>query len=270
MSLKDEDFTGSIPEFYDTYLVPLIFKAYAEDIARRVSALAPRKVLETAAGSGVVARSLASQLHTDARYVVTDLNQPMLDHAAAKQGPDDRIDWRVEDALNLTFGNDSFDTVVCQYGVMFYPDRQRGYEEAYRVLKSGGSYVFNVWDALSANDFARDVSDAVGDLYPDDPPQFLPRTPYGYYDHELIRGELEAAGFGRVSFTTIEEPCTAPSPRHPVIAYCHGTPLRNEIEAKGDGALARVTDHVTDVLTEKYGNGPITAKMRAHVVVAEK
>lgn len=267
---KDKEFIGSIPEFYDTYLVPLIFEAYAEDLADRVSALDPRTILETAAGSGVIPRSLAHRLHADARYVVTDLNQPMLDHAAEKQGPDARIDWQQADALNLPFDKDMFDAVVCQYGVMFYPDRPRGYDEVHRVLKPGGSYVFNVWDSLATNDFAREVTDAVGTIFPEDPPQFLPRTPYGYYDHDLIRDELQAAGFSKVSITSKEEPCTAPSPRHPVIAYCHGTPLRGEIEAKGGDMLDRVTDQVTAVLAEKYGEGPVAAKMCAHIIVAEK
>ena len=126
MTESDKEFTGSIPEFYDTYLVPLIFEAYAKDLAERVAALAPKSVLETAAGSGVVTRALASLLASDARYVVTDLNQPMLDYAASKQGPDNRITWRQADALSLPFADASFDAVICQFAVMFFPDKMAG------------------------------------------------------------------------------------------------------------------------------------------------
>ena len=126
MTDSDSGFVGSIPEIYDNYLVPLIFEVYANDLAERAAALAPKAVLETAAGSGVLARALAPRLSADARYMVTDLNQPMLDHAAAKQGPDARITWQQADALDLPFNKATFDAVVCQFGVMFFPDRVAG------------------------------------------------------------------------------------------------------------------------------------------------
>ena len=135
MAESDKVFAGSIPEFYDTYMVPLIFEAYATDLAERVAGLAPKAVLETAAGSGVVTRALAARLPSDASYVVTDLNQPMLDHARTKQGPDARITWQQADALKLPFEEGAFDAVVCQFGAMFFPDKVTGYAEARRVLK---------------------------------------------------------------------------------------------------------------------------------------
>jgi len=135
MPETDKVFAGSIPENYDRYLVPLIFESFAQDIAQRVAALSPSTVLETAAGSGVVTRALAPRLSPDASYVVTDLNQPMLDYAAMRQAADNRISWRKADALALPFEDAAFDLVCCQFGVMFFPDRQAGYREAKRVLK---------------------------------------------------------------------------------------------------------------------------------------
>ena len=195
MTESDKVFTGSIPELYDAYLVPLIFEAYAKDLAERAAALAPKAVLETAAGSGVVTRALASLLASDTSYTVTDLNQPMLDHAANKQGPDGRITWRQADALDLPFDDASFDAVVCQFGAMFFPDRIAGYTEARRVLKPGGSFLFNVWDRIDANEFAHVVTEAAASVFPAEPPRFLVRTPHGYHDLELIRYELGKAGF---------------------------------------------------------------------------
>jgi len=139
--------------------VPLIFEAYANDLARRAAALSPRTVLETAAGSGVVTRALASRLASDAGYMVTDLNQPMLDHAAYRQGSDERITWQQADALKVPFDDAAFDVVVCQFGVMFFPDRIAGYAEAWRLLKPGGSFLFNVWDKIDANEFAHVVTE---------------------------------------------------------------------------------------------------------------
>ena len=215
MTASDKAFGGSIPEFYDTYLVPLIFEAYASDLVERTAALAPKAVLETAAGSGVVTRTLASRLAADARYVVTDLSQPMLDRAESRQGPDDRIMWRQADALDLPFEGASFDAIVCQFSVMFFPDKVAGYAEARRVLRPGGSFLFNVWDRIEANEFADVVTDAAASVFPNDPPRFLARTPHGYHDLDQIRDDLGRAGFSHVSTTTLERTSSAASPRQP-------------------------------------------------------
>lgn len=268
MTEDDSAFAGSIPEFYDTYLVPLIFESYAADLAERVAARAPGAVLEVAAGSGVVPRVLAPMLPQDARYTVTDLNQPMLDHAASKQGSDARITWQQADALNLPFEEDSFDAIACQFGVMFFPDRIAGYAEARRVLKPGGTFHFNVWDRIEANEFADVVTQAAAEVFPEDPPRFLARTPHGYHDEGLIREELTKAGFDEVSVTSVERMSPAPSPRHPAIAYCQGTPLRNEIEARDGSLLDHVTERATQAIAARYGSGAVSARIRGHVVAA--
>ena len=268
MAELDKDFVGSIPEIYDTYLVPLIFEFYAQDLADRVGALRPLSVLETAAGSGVVSRAMVSALPSEARYMVTDLNQPMLDHAASKQESDSRISWRQADAMDLPFDDASFDIVVCQFGVMFYPDRITGYSEAYRVLKPGGTLIFNVWDRIETNEFADVVTAAVAAVFPDDPPQFLPRTPHGYYDEGLIREELRGVGFTDVRYESLETSSFAPSPRHPAIAYCQGTPLRNEIEERNADFLDRVTDCAAEAISLRYGTGPVSARIRGHIITA--
>jgi len=266
----DSRFAGSIPETYDAFLVPLIFESYASDLAGRAAALAPRLVLETAAGSGVVMRALAPQLADDARYVVTDLNQPMLNRAAARFGPDERVIWRQADALELPFEAGTFDVVLCQFGVMFFPDRVAGYREARRVLKDGGSFLFNSWDRIEENEFADLVTRTAAEVFPDNPPKFLARTPHGYCDVDLIRKDVEAAGFTDVSIDTVDAVSAAPSPRHPAIAYCHGTPLRNEIEERDATLLGVVTDRAEAAIAERYGAESVSAKIRGHVVIAKR
>jgi len=267
---RDKDFVGSIPEIYDTYLVPLIFESYAQDLADRVSALGPDTVLETAAGSGVVARALAPALSATAHYTVTDLNQPMLDHAASKQQPNSRITWRQADALNLPFDDASFDVVVCQFGVMFYPDRAAAYAEALRVLRPGGTLIFNVWDRIETNEFADIVETAAATVFPDNPPRFLSRTPHGYFEEDLIQEELGAAGFSSVQYESLDANSSAASPRHPAIAYCQGTPLRNEIEERDAELMKRVTDKAADAIEARFGNGSVTGKIRGYVVAATR
>jgi ubiquinone/menaquinone biosynthesis C-methylase UbiE len=268
MSATDKVFTGSIPEIYDTYLVPLIFEAYASDLARRAAEAAPAQVLETAAGTGAVTRALAPLLEKGTRYIVSDLNQPMLDTAANRQGADERIAWRQADALNLPFEAASFDVVCCQFGVMFFPDRIAGYREALRVLKPGGRFLFSVWDRIEHNDFARVVTEAAGDVFPDDPPLFLARTPHGYHDVEQIDADLRKAGFSAIEIVTLQKSSDAPSARHPAIAYCQGTPLRNEIETRAPGTLETFTDRAAGAIAKAYGEGPVSGKIQAHVIVA--
>jgi ubiquinone/menaquinone biosynthesis C-methylase UbiE len=268
MSETDKVFAGSVPENYDRYLVPLIFESFAQDIAQRVSALSPSAVLETAAGSGVVARALAPRLAPDASYVVTDLNQPMLDYAAGRQVADSRIRWRKADALALPFQDAAFDLVCCQFGAMFFPDRPSGYREAKRVLKPGGCFLFSVWDRIEENVFANDVTNALAEVFPSDPPRFLARTPHGYYDTALIRRDLEKAGFSSVVIETRADQSRASSPHQAAMAYCQGTPLRNEIEARDATKLEAATDYAALKIASAHGNGEVVAKIQAHVILA--
>ena len=265
---KDKVFAGSIPENYDRHMVPLIFEPFAADLARRAAALSPNAVLEIAAGTGVVTRALAPKLSAGASYVVTDLNQPMLDYAASRQAPDSRITWRQADAMTLPFEDAAFDLVCCQFGAMFFPDRTAGYREAKRVLKPGGHFLFNVWDRIEENVFADDVTNALARIFPNDPPRFLARTPHGYHDTALIRRDLESAGFSRVTIETRAEQSRASSPRIPAVAYCQGTVLRNEIETREPGKLQAATDYAASAIADKHGGGAVAAKIQAHIITA--
>ncbi len=268
MPETDKLFAGSIPTFYDTYLVPMIFRPYAEDLARRVSVHNPSNVLETAAGTGVVTRALAAKLAPSARYTVTDLNQPMLAIAKERQGNDPRITWQQADALSLPFADNSFDAVCCQFGVMFFPDRVAGYREAKRVLKPGGRFLFNVWDRIEENVFALEVTNALAEIFAGDPPRFMARTPHGYHDESIISAELGLAGFTDVVIERRADVSRAPSASHAATAYCQGTPLRNEIEARGPDKLQEATDLATAAIAKRYGTGEVEGKILALVVTA--
>ncbi|MBZ9709907.1 methyltransferase domain-containing protein [Mesorhizobium sp. ESP7-2] len=264
----DKLFAGSIPENYDRYMVPLIFEPFAVDIAQRAAALSPGAVLEIAAGTGVVTRALAPRLAPGASYMVTDLNQPMLDYAASRQTPDSRIEWRQADGMALPFEDAAFDLVCCQFGAMFFPNRTSAYREARRVLKPGGRFLFNVWDRIEENVFADDVTNALARIFPDDPPRFLARTPHGYHDKALIRRDLEDAGFSDVAIETTAEQSRASSPRLPAVAYCQGTVLRSEIEARDAGKLDAATDYAASAIADRHGSGEVAAKIQAHVIMA--
>jgi ubiquinone/menaquinone biosynthesis C-methylase UbiE len=267
MAEVDAVFAGSIPALYDKYLGPLIFEPYAHDIARRLSALEAGRVLETAAGTGIVTRALAGALPPGANIVATDLNQPMLDHAA-KQLSSSRVSFQKVDAQALPFAEAAFDAVVCQFGVMFFPEKQKAYSEARRVMKPGGRFIFNVWDKIEHNDFPNLVTAALAELFPNDPPRFMARTPHGYHDREAIIAELRRAGFGKVEVETLTRRSVAPSCRDPAIGYCQGTPLRSEIEARDANRLVEATEKAASRIAERFGNGPVDGMIQAHVFTA--
>jgi ubiquinone/menaquinone biosynthesis C-methylase UbiE len=270
MVATDKLFGGSIPEIYDRFMVPLIFEPYARDLAERLAKAGPRDLLETATGTGVLTRAMASRLPQSTRITATDLNQPMLDYAKARQPDDGRTAWKQADALALPFEDQTFDAVVCQFGAMFFPDKVAGYKEARRVLRSGGHFMFNVWDRISENDFADTVTQALAEVFPGDPPRFMARTPHGYHDVDRIRADLKAAGFTNVSVDAMNARSKAPSAHDPAIAYCQGTPLKNEIEARDASRMAEATTKAAEALARRFGNGAVDGRIRAFVITARR
>ena len=267
---NDRVFAGSIPNLYEQYMVPMLFEPYAEDLAARVAALRPTRVLEIAAGTGVVTRRLAAVLGPEVSIVATDLNQPMLDLAAAL-GTARQVQWRQADAMQLPFDDATFDVVVCQFGAMFFPDKSQAFAEARRVLTANGTFIFNVWDRLEHNEFGEVVLQAVADAFPSDPPQFIARIPHGYYDCSVIARDLASGGFDRSpTFTTVTARSRAASARIPAVAICQGTPLRSEIEARDAARLDEITDMATAAVSNRFGSSAVDGKMQAHIVVVEK
>lgn len=269
MTGNDASFMGAIPALYERYLGPLFFQPYAEDIVARVGTLEHGKLLETAAGTGIVTRALARSLPRTVEIVATDLNQAMLDYATTLlHAPQAR--WRRADAQDLPFADASFEAVVCQFGVMFLPDKQRGYREALRVLKPGGRFVFNVWGRLEDNEISHTVAQAVAALFPDNPPRFMERTPFGYSDTDVIRAELQRAGFGRVEIDAVEKVSRAASAHEPAIGLCQGTPLRNEIEARDPSRLGEATDKAANAVAARFGPSAVQGRMLAYAITGHR
>ena len=199
----------------------------------------------------------------------TDLNQAMIDYAARRL-PSPRVAWRQADAQALPFPDAMFDVVVCQFGVMFFPDMAKAFSETHRVLRPGGRFLFNVWDRIEANDFAHVAVQAVAALFPEDPRLFLARTPHGHHDTTLIEARPRRAGFGGVTVETVAKKSTASSPRDPALGFCQGTPMRNEIEARDPNRLEEATDVAAAAIAARFGGGPVAGQMRAYVITARR
>jgi SAM-dependent methyltransferase len=264
MVATDIVFAGSIPEYYHNCLGPFLFEPYAEDLAGRAGALRPSRILETAAGTGIVTAALTRAL-PEAEIVATDLNPDMLRVAAAKVGSD-RVTFAPADAQALPYPDSGFDLVVCQFGAMFFPDRIAAYREARRVLRPGGALLFNVWDRLDANPASQAVAEAVAALFPDDPPSFINRIPFGYHDKALIDSDLRSAGFTAVEAETVAKRSRG-SARDLAPGLCQGSPLRAEIEARAPERLDEATEAALAALVARCGD-PVDAAMSAHVFTA--
>jgi SAM-dependent methyltransferase len=262
MTGSDSVFAGSIPALYDRCLGPLLFVPYARDIAARAAARGPGRVLETAAGTGIVTEALAAAL-PETEIVATDLNQAMLDIAAARGLPA-RVSFRAADAQALPFQDGSFDLVLCQFGAMFFPDRAGAYREARRMLSPPhGRFLFSVWDSLAHNPVSALLGDTVASLFPDDPPSFYRRVPFGYHDTARIEADLRAAGFADIAIETVSLVSRVDA-RAAAMGLCKGSPMGTEIEARG-GDLAQVAEAAEAALAPLDGK---EMPMSAHVVSA--
>jgi len=263
---RDVVFAGSIPEMYDRYMVPLVFRPYAELVAERARRWTPRRVLETAAGTGVVTQALHGAM-PDADIVATDLNAPMLD-VAARRIRSPRVRFEQADAQALPFADGSFDLVVCQFGIMFLPDKLAGHREARRVLVAGGRYLLVIWDSIERNHATREAGRAVAELFPADAPKFYDRIPFRYWDKALIEGDLRAAGFDQIDIETVELRSHAASARDAALALVQSTPMRAEIEALDASLLEAATDRAAAALSQFEGPEGFDAPMSAHLVTA--
>lgn len=251
-----------MPEAYERWLGPTLFRPFAVDLARRVAALRPERILELAAGTGILTRELLAAAD-GADITATDLNEAMVGYG---RGLAPAATWRQADALHLPFDDGGFDAVTCQFGVMFFPDKVAAYAEARRVVAPGGTFVFNTWGPVDTNDYAAAFIAGLDEAFPDGAPTFLSAIPHGYFDVDTIRSQLGAAGFGSVSVDTITLEGRAASAVDIATGFCTGTPNRPAIEARGD--LAAATAIIAQVMVDRLGPGEVTGRMTAHVIEA--
>jgi len=271
MTQDASQFVGNIPEHYDRALGPVIFEDYANDIARRAADLKPSRVLEIASGTGIVSRQLRNHLPESASLVVTDLNPPMLEVARSKFRPEEQVEFAPANAMGFDYPDGHFDLAVCQFGVMFFPDKQASFREALRVLSSSGTYLLSTWGAQADNPFAQITQDLVSETFPDDTPGFY-RVPFSYPGPDQVISDLTAAGFVNVAHDTITIQKTVTDLHKFARGLVFGNPLNDEIKARGG---IGVTSEEFAVRLEKrfreaWGEAPTNMPLQATVFTAQK
>jgi ubiquinone/menaquinone biosynthesis C-methylase UbiE len=262
MSQGSDQFVGDIPQTYDHGLGPYLFDGYAADMARRASASDAKAVLEIAAGTGILSRKLRDALPSSTRLTISDLNPPMLDIARGKFRADEVVEFHQADALHLPFAPGAFDLVVCQFGVMFFPDKSASLREAKRVLRAGGRYLFNAWGPMSANPYAQLANEIAIRLFPDDPPGFY-KVPFSYYDKKIVTAHLKEAGFSEIQSETVKRSIEVADWAPFARALVHGNPLIDEIRARGSVAPEKVVAAILDGLRQRLGPEPATLPLEA-------
>jgi ubiquinone/menaquinone biosynthesis C-methylase UbiE len=265
---NDASFVGSIPEFYDKGLGPIIFADQAVEMAKRVEAHDPKRVLETAAGTGIVTRELRNRLSSDALLTATDLNAPMLDVARVKFRPGEKVEFQPADALALPFPDAKFDAVVCQFGAMFYPDKDKSFREVHRVLVPGGRYFFSVWDSHKHNPFGRITHKVMEDFFPADPPQFM-KVPFSY-PFDPIKDSLTAAGFGEIHASVVKIIKEIPDPENFARGAVYGNPLIDQIKAKGEVDPEKILEALLKEFRREFGSDPARMPQQSIMFSARK
>ena len=257
-------FTGDIPGNYDRYLAPLFFEPYADDLVARITPHDGMRILEVACGTGIVTRRLVARLAGRGTIIATDLNEAMFAHARTRLPGRGDATYRHADGTSLPFESRSFDVVVCQFGVMFFPDKAAGAREAFRVLRPGGTYVFSVWDALEHNPVARLTHATIASFFPSDPPRFY-TVPFSYHDVDVIQALLRDAGFEAVRCERVAKEGTSASAAEAAIGLIEGNPVFGEIMQRRPEALADIKAAVAERLARELGDQPLRAPLRAIV-----
>jgi ubiquinone/menaquinone biosynthesis C-methylase UbiE len=267
MPTNNAAFVGSIPENYDRYLGPVLFEPYAADLAARVSVPKGASVLEVACGTGIVTRRLRDRLGPAVKLVATDLNEAMMSYAAQKFQPEDSIEWKQADATVLPFEDQSFDAVVCQFGVMFFPDKAAAAREAYRVLKPGGMFLFNVWDAIEHNDPPDIAHGIITKFFAVNPPDFYD-VPFSYHNQEVLRSLLNTAGFKDIQITVLPFEGTSPSAKDLSKGLIHGNPVITAIRERDESKLPEIEAALEAEVIARCGDAPVRARLQAIICTA--
>jgi ubiquinone/menaquinone biosynthesis C-methylase UbiE len=264
-------FTGTIPENYDTYLGPLLFEFSAADMAKRVTKALGRtgRVLEIACGTGIGTRHLSNRLPEGVTIVATDLNEAMLAHAKKVNGDLPGVTYEQADALDLPFEDASFDAVVCQFGIMFFPDKAAGMREMNRVLRPAGPLALNVWDSFDTNPAVRVVDGVIKSFFDNDPPRFL-EAPFGMSDTNELCMMFSDVGYEDVEFSHVQEFVEVRNYRDAARGFITGNPTIIEVEQRATVGVEELIAAAAEALEREFGPAPTKLPFQEIAFLANK
>jgi ubiquinone/menaquinone biosynthesis C-methylase UbiE len=263
MSESNSAFSGSIPAAYDAYLGPLLFEFSAADIAERVAAAVGEEghILEIACGTGISTHFLRERLPPDVEIVATDLNPAMLEFAEEHRGTLPGVRYELADALALPFDACRFDAVVCQFGIMFFPDIPTGLSEMLRVLRPAGFVACNVWDSFEANRVAGIAHETIARYFDSEPPSFL-EVPFGSCALEPTLELFRAQGFEKMQAHVVEARIERPSAMEVARGFVQGNPGILEIRERANADPETIVQTLAHEFEQSFGPGPLRIPLR--------
>jgi ubiquinone/menaquinone biosynthesis C-methylase UbiE len=264
---RDAAYVGSIPTNYHEGIGPFLFEPYALHTAERIRQLAPRRVLETACGTGIVTRQLRAALPNDALLIASDLNEPMIAVAKETLQASANVEWIKADMTQLSFVDGHFDALVCQFGLMFVPDKLAALREARRVLERNGTLLLTTWAPLARNPVVQLAQATMDELMPNDPPRYYERAPFGYGDPDVLASWLREAGFSEVRVEVVQKEAHSPSARAVAVGLIEGYPIADEIRTRSPELLSTAVDEVERAIRSTYGE-PVRTHISALVAEA--
>jgi ubiquinone/menaquinone biosynthesis C-methylase UbiE len=267
MPANNVAFVGSVPENYDRYLGPVLFDPYAADLVARLSLPEDASVLELACGTGILTRRLRDRLGPRARLVASDLNAAMMDYASGKFRAEESVEWKQADATDLPFDDQSFDGVACQFGLMFFPDKERALRETYRLLKPGGVFLFSVWDKIETNDLPYIAHTIIAKFFDDKPPDFY-EVPFSFHDPKTIKSLVSTTGFKQLQVSVLPLEAISPSARDVAKGLIHGNPVITAIKERDESRVPEIEAAVAAAVAAQCGDAPVRGRMQALVCVA--
>jgi ubiquinone/menaquinone biosynthesis C-methylase UbiE len=267
-NLNSIAYSGTIPQFYDSLLGPLYFQPYAELLGKIIQKLSPTSILELACGTGRLTNEILNRL-PNVQLTATDINPSMLTHAKASIGERKNIQWQIVDAVELPFGSNSFDCIAVQFGVMFYSDKIKAYKAAHNVLKEKGSFVFSAWNKLERNPVAAITQSVIEEFFPVDTPPFY-HFPFRYHDEEVMRSELDAAGFKNISIELHTLKGFVSSAADAAKGLIEGTPAHTAIVERAPELLIPLEKRIEEKLIARYGTSSFEPELEAFVITAQK
>jgi ubiquinone/menaquinone biosynthesis C-methylase UbiE len=267
MPANNVAFVGSVPENYDRYLGPVLFDPYAADLVARLSLPEDASVLELACGTGILTRRLRDRLGPRARLVASDLNAAMMDYASGKFRAEESVEWKQADATDLPFDDQSFDGVACQFGLMFFPDKERALRETYRLLKPGGVFLFSVWDKIETNDLPYIAHTIIAKFFDDKPPDFY-EVPFSFHDPKTIKSLVSTTGFKQLQVSVLPLEAISPSARDVAKGLIHGNPVITAIKERDESRVPEIEAAVAAAVAARCGDAPVRGRMQALVCTA--
>jgi SAM-dependent methyltransferase len=269
MSGEAYKFGGNDAVNYEDYLGRLLFEPSAQVFLRELVGLPVRSILETSCGSGRLTRHLRQGFGAEVRLTATDISEDMVSLAKKKLGNQD-IAFAIADGQALPFAEGSFDLVVNQYGLMFFPDKRKGVDEAYRVLKPGGHVAFMTWDRTTAIPLIKlIVDDHVAPFFAGADIQRF-HVPFALNDPAVLNGLLTNAGFKDCNVRRVGFTGTAKSAMHVVNGLFLLHPTSKAVKEKDPAAVPRVAEALERAIREKFGDGEFSFELSAWIGVGRK